>query len=162
MENSTTVFKDDTELEKLLISYGFYLGRQIVNRDLIFLNIDSIILNSNVIYVSEEEKEKFDHLEEKWYVSNNNNQKDSNKLFWKLLKYRRKLEIKYLPNTIETYLDCVEWQPNEEYYLKTILYGINNCLWESDTSHYMCYDLKLFSDDNVFKVILKRQTKIKL
>lgn len=138
---------------------GIYIGEYIVLKYLPTLSID-MIRSRNIISVTSEEQREYEELDRAWHdkVSNNRNLPDSSKSApeeWDaLMKFRRKMESKYLPKKLECYLSPLNVND-----LEKLKKGIMSSLWGCDMSYYNCSktdDIEIvFDEDGYFtKIIL--------
>lgn len=138
---------------------GVFIGEYIVHKYLPTLSID-MCTSRNVISVTSEEQREYDELDRAWYdkVSSNRHLPDSSKSApeeWdKLMKFRREMESKYLPKTLDCYIHSLNVEN-----LKELKKGVIVSLWNCDMSHYKCSktdDIEIILDENGYftKVIL--------
>lgn len=116
----------------LAYQLGFYVGEQIVNRYLPTLSVD-MLQTRNVISVSPDEKAECERLEVEWFNKSQLKYTDS-KEEWELLRaYRRMLEEKYLPKTLECHFTLLNINEGD---MEEFKKGIGYSLWDCDCSHY--------------------------
>lgn len=134
---------------------GFYVGQEIVRRNLPCLSVDSIHTN-NMIPVTPEEELKAKELEDTWYNNHKDHGGDQDPNWIALRAFHREMEDKYLPKTVECYFDPLNIENMSEFKK-----GLRTSLWNCDICHYKIredddIDVKLI-DDYFFTIItLKR------
>jgi hypothetical protein len=120
---------------------GYYVGEQIVRKDLPCLDVD-MIHTSRVINVTPEELAEAKRLNDVWYNNYSdkvNGVEDTN---WLALRaYHRELEDKYLPKVLTCHVDPINVVDVEEFKK-----GVRTALWDCDICHY---DIKENSDIDV-------------
>jgi len=106
---------------------GYYVGEQIVRRDLPCLDVD-MIHTSRVINVTPEELVEAERLNEVWYKDHT----DDNGPNWVALRaYHKELEDKYLPKVLVCHVDPINVVDMDEFKK-----GLRTSLWDCDMCHY--------------------------
>jgi hypothetical protein len=131
---------------------GYYVGEQIVRRDLPCLDVD-MIHTSRVINVTPEELVEAERLNEVWYKDHT----DDNGPNWVALRaYHKELERKYLPKVLVCHVDPINVVDMDEFKK-----GLRKSLWDCDMCHYNISDNSdvdvAYDEDYYFTIItLKR------
>ncbi len=121
-------------LKEMSLEYqlGFYIGEQIVDRKLINLSID-MAQGMNVIDVSDEDRLLYEAVESSWHKATKEVGKSSHA--WDdMQSFRREMERKYLPETIDCYFSKVQNVVELDEFKR----GIGNAMWDCDRSQYSC------------------------
>ena len=106
---------------------GYYVGEQIVRKDLPCLDVD-MIHTSRVINVTPEELVEAERLNEVWYKDHT----DDNGPNWVALRaYHKELEDKYLPKVLVCHVDPINVVDMDEFKK-----GLRTSLWDCDMCHY--------------------------
>ena len=133
---------------------GWYVGQEIARIHLPTLDVD-MLHSERVIKVLPEEKAEAERLNSIWYEKSS--KKEDTEKEWKDLRdYHKMLEDKYLPSTLECFVDPVNVNL-EEYFKK----GVASALWDCDYSHYKCsgpedIEFELEEDAYFTKITLRR------
>jgi hypothetical protein len=110
---------------------GYYVGEQIVRKDLPCLDVD-MIYTSNVIKVTPEELAEAKRLSDVWYNNHNDKLSGDDDPNWVALRaYHKELEDKYLPKVLTCYIDPFNVVDMEEFKR-----GVRTALWDCDMCHY--------------------------
>lgn len=115
---------------------GIYVGEYIILTQLPTLSTDSLKSN-RIIEVTEEEKQKWQKLEAKYFTMaiKNSFGEESSKLFYEHRKWYNTLLEKYLPETVDVVIPKVEITDMKEFQS-----GVEDALWDCDMSHYRVKD----------------------
>jgi len=111
---------------------GYYIGEYIFHTKLPTLSCD-MMHSRNVIKVTDEEEEeceRLSNLHSKFYRENESSE-EQKKSWDDLMNYRKEIQKKYLPPTLDTYVDVLDV---DDY--KDIKEGIRISLWDCDLCHY--------------------------
>lgn len=139
------------------LQLGYYVGEKIVSKYLPTLSTD-MLQSRKVIKVSEEDEAEHARLDEAWldttqYGKNQNATEGHKKEAWdKLLKFRRQLEQKYLPNPLRCHIELLNIQ-NEEEFKK----GLISSLWNCDMCSYDIKpeNIKIYDDENLYFTVIE-------
>ena len=135
---------------------GYYVGEQIVRKDLPCLDVD-MIHTSRVINVTPEELVEAERLNEVWYNNHTDVLRGDNDPNWVALRaYHKELEHKYLPKVLTCHVDPINVVDMEEFKK-----GVRAALWDCDMCHYNISDNSdidvEYDEDYYFTIItLKR------
>jgi hypothetical protein len=135
---------------------GYYVGEQIVRKDLPCLDVD-MIYTSNVIKVTPEELAEAKRLNDVWYNNYTDKLSGDDDPNWLALRaYHKELEDKYLPKVLTCYIDPFNVVDMEEFKR-----GVRTALWDCDMCHYNIRENSdidvAYDDDYYFAIItLKR------
>ena len=101
--------------------------------------------------ITEEERDKYRELEDKWYETNSKEDFDIQ------LKYYKSLEKKYFPKVLKCYFDPINI-PDEAY--DDFIKGLQQALWNSDCCAYSIKkeDIKIYLDE-YYKTIIELKYK---
>jgi hypothetical protein len=110
---------------------GYYVGEQIVRKNLPCLDVD-MIYTSNVIKVTPEEFVEAKRLNEVWYTNHTDKLRGDDDPNWLALRvYHKELEGKYLPKVLTCYINPINVVDMEEFKR-----GVRAALWDCDMCHY--------------------------
>jgi hypothetical protein len=152
---------------KLTLAYqlGFYVGEQIVNRNLPTLSVDMIHTRTN-ISVTCAEGDECRRLNEIWYgkrMSSDARGIDDNsecEAEWNEMQaYHKMLEDKYLDDTIECRFQLLNIRDED---MEDFKKGLGHSLWDCDCSHYSTKseDIEVKADeDGWFTIITLKRSK---
>ena len=118
------------ENKSLEYQLGVFIGEFIIGNYLPTLNIDSLLTHT-VINVTEDEKNKYDELNDLWFKSVRGDKDISNTNWNNMRRFQLEMENKYLPPVIECYVPGFDVQD-----YVTLKEGIRESLWDSDLCHY--------------------------
>jgi hypothetical protein len=114
---------------------GYYVGEEIIRKDLPCLDVDMIQTNK-VIKVEPEELTEAKRLNDVWYKNINDELKGGNDPNWVASRaYHKELEDKYLPKVLTCYVNPINVVDMEEFKK-----GVRAALWDCDICHYNIYD----------------------
>jgi hypothetical protein len=110
---------------------GYYVGEQIVRKDLPCLDVD-MIHTSRVINVTPEEFTEAKRLNDVWYSNHTDEPRGDKDPNWVALRaYHKELEDKYLPKVLVCHVDPINVVDMEEFKK-----GVRTSLWDCDMCHY--------------------------
>lgn len=130
--------------------FGYFVGEDIFNNFLPCLDIDMLYTNK-VIKVSKNDKKEFeriDKLHTKTIDWSSIKAEDESEEWKNLIKFRREMEIKYLPPVLE----CPYWLMNISN-MEEFKKGLRSSLWNCDICHYKIEtddDIEIFDDEECY------------
>lgn len=151
---------EDRKSLSLAYQLGFYVGEQIVDKFLPTLSVDSIHTRKN-ISVTAAEGDECRRLDAVWFEKRQKDEKGSDNEWKALRAYRRMIEDKYLPKTVECHFTLLHV---EEENMEEFKKGIGNSLWDCDASHYSTKveDINVSIDeDGWFTIITLKKAETK-
>lgn len=140
-------------IKSLTLAYqlGYYVGEDITMRFMPSLTYISMIETNVQKRITEEERDKYRELDDKWYETNSKEDFDIQ------LKYYKSLEKKYFPKVLKCYFDPINI-PDEAY--DDFIKGLQHALWNSDCCAYSTKkeDIKIYLDE-YYKTIIELKYK---
>lgn len=130
--------------------FGYYVGEDIVHRDLPTLSVEGGTRNE--IQVSEEDEAEYKRLEKEWYNKYSHDETSAKNEWEEYQKFREILKVKYLPEKLECYRGLMNITNMEEF-----KDGLITSLWGSDVCNYSLNpeDIKIYDDENCYFTIIE-------